>query len=63
MHEHNEITGMLLTRLRNEDIRTMKAIIQCHEDMHYPQQNLYEMCDKYGLYLLMKQILSRMVWL
>jgi beta-galactosidase len=55
MHEHNEITGHVIdeeTVLK--DIRTMKSHnINAMRTCHYPQQEFwYEMCDKYGLYLI-----------
>jgi beta-galactosidase len=55
MHEHNDITGHVIdeeTILK--DIRKMKSNnINAMRTSHYPQQELwYEMCDKYGLYLI-----------
>ena len=55
MHEHNDVTGHVIdeeTILK--DIRTMKSFnINAMRTCHYPQQELwYEMCDKYGLYLI-----------
>ncbi|MGB8489852.1 MAG: glycoside hydrolase family 2 TIM barrel-domain containing protein [Bacteroidales bacterium] len=55
LHEHNDITGHVIdevTILR--DIRVMKSNnINAVRTSHYPQQELwYEMCDKYGLYLI-----------
>ncbi len=54
LHEHNEVTGHVIdeaTILR--DIRVMKSHnINAVRTSHYPQQELwYEMCDRYGLYL------------
>ena len=54
MHEHNELTGHVIdeeTVLK--DIRMMKSNnINAVRTSHYPQQEYwYEMCDKYGLYL------------
>jgi beta-galactosidase len=54
MHEHNDITGHVIdeeTILK--DIRMMKSNnINAMRTSHYPQQELwYEMCDKYGIYL------------
>lgn len=55
LHEHNEMTGHVIdeaTILR--DIRVMKSHnINAVRTSHYPQQELwYEMCDRYGLYLI-----------
>lgn len=55
MHEHNEITGHVIDEATVlKDIRTMKSNnINAMRTCHYPQQELwYEMCDKYGLYLI-----------
>ena len=55
MHEHNEITGHVIDEATIlKDIRTMKSNnINAMRTCHYPQQELwYEMCDKYGLYLI-----------
>jgi beta-galactosidase len=54
MHEHSDVNGHVIdeaTILR--DIRVMKSNnINAVRTSHYPQQELwYEMCDKYGLYL------------
>jgi beta-galactosidase len=54
MHEHNEITGHVIDEATIlKDIRMMKSNnINAVRTSHYPQQELwYEMCDKYGLYL------------
>ena len=55
MHEHSDINGHvvdLATILK--DIKVMKSLnINAMRCSHYPQQELwYEMCDKYGLYLI-----------
>ena len=55
MHEHNEITGHVIDEETvMKDIRTMKSNnINAMRTCHYPQQEFwYEMCDKYGLYLI-----------
>jgi beta-galactosidase len=55
MHEHNERTGHVIDEATIlKDIRTMKSNnINAMRTCHYPQQELwYEMCDKYGLYLI-----------
>ena len=55
MHEHNDITGHVIDEATVlKDIRTMKSNnINAMRTCHYPQQELwYEMCDKYGLYLI-----------
>jgi beta-galactosidase len=54
MHEHNEITGHVIDEATIlKDIRMMKSNnINAVRTSHYPQQELwYEMCDKYGLYI------------
>jgi beta-galactosidase len=54
MHEHNEITGHVIDEATVlKDIRVMKSNnINAVRTSHYPQQEFwYEMCDKYGLYL------------
>jgi beta-galactosidase len=54
MHEHNDITGHVIDEATvMKDIRTMKSNnINAMRTCHYPQQEFwYEMCDKYGLYL------------
>jgi beta-galactosidase len=55
MHEHNDITGHVVDEETvMKDIRTMKSNnINAMRTCHYPQQEFwYEMCDKYGLYLM-----------
>jgi beta-galactosidase len=55
MHEHNDITGHVIDEATvMKDIRTMKSNnINAMRTCHYPQQEFwYEMCDKYGLYLI-----------
>jgi beta-galactosidase len=55
LHEHNDITGHVIDEATIlKDIRTMKSNnINAVRTSHYPQQELwYEMCDKYGLYLI-----------
>jgi beta-galactosidase len=55
MHEHNEITGHVVDEATVlKDIRVMKSNnINAVRTSHYPQQEFwYEMCDKYGLYLI-----------
>ena len=55
MHEHNEITGHVIDEATVlKDIRVMKSNnINAMRTCHYPQQEFwYEMCDKYGLYLI-----------
>jgi beta-galactosidase len=54
MHEHNDVTGHVIDQgTVLKDIRVMKSFnINAVRTSHYPQQELwYEMCDKYGLYL------------
>ena len=54
MHEHDEINGHVVDEaIILKDIRVMKSHnINAVRTSHYPQQELwYEMCDKYGLYL------------
>lgn len=54
MHEHDEITGHVIDEATVlKDIRVMKSNnINAVRTSHYPQQEFwYEMCDKYGLYL------------
>ncbi len=54
MHEHNDITGHVIDEATIlKDIRVMKSNnINAVRTSHYPNQELwYEMCDKYGLYL------------
>jgi beta-galactosidase len=55
MHEHNEMTGHVIDEATVlKDIRMMKSNnINAVRTSHYPQQEFwYEMCDKYGLYLI-----------
>ena len=55
MHEHNDVTGHVIDEATIlKDIRMMKSFnINAVRTSHYPQQELwYEMCDKYGLYLI-----------
>jgi beta-galactosidase len=55
MHEHNDITGHVVNEATVlKDIRVMKSFnINAVRTSHYPQQEFwYEMCDKYGLYLI-----------
>jgi beta-galactosidase len=55
MHEHSDVNGHVVDEtLILKDIRVMKANnINAVRTSHYPQQELwYEMCDKYGLYLI-----------
>ncbi len=55
MHEHNDITGHVIDEATiMKDIRVMKSNnINAVRTSHYPQQELwYDMCDKYGLYLI-----------
>jgi len=54
LHEHNDITGHVIDEATIlKDIRLMKSNnINAVRTSHYPQQELwYELCDKYGLYL------------
>ena len=55
MHEHSDINGHVIDEATVlKDIRVMKSFnINAMRSSHYPQQELwYEMCDKYGLYLI-----------
>jgi beta-galactosidase len=55
MHEHNDVTGHVVDEATVlKDIRMMKSNnINAVRTSHYPQQEFwYEMCDKYGLYLI-----------
>jgi beta-galactosidase len=55
MHEHNDVTGHVIDEATVlKDIRVMKSFnINAMRSSHYPQQEFwYEMCDKYGLYLI-----------
>ena len=54
MHEHDDINGHVVDEaMVLKDIRVMKSNnINAVRTSHYPQQEFwYEMCDKYGLYL------------
>ncbi len=54
LHEHNEYTGHVIDEATlMKDILMMKSNnINAVRTSHYPQQELwYELCDKYGLYL------------
>ena len=55
MHEHSDINGHVVDEATIlKDIRVMKSFnLNAMRSSHYPQQELwYEMCDKYGLYLI-----------
>jgi beta-galactosidase len=55
MHEHSDVNGHVVDEATIlKDIRVMKSFnINAVRTSHYPQQELwYEMCDKYGLYLI-----------
>jgi beta-galactosidase len=55
LHEHHDVTGHVLDEATLlMDIRVMKSNnINAVRTSHYPQQELwYELCDKYGLYLI-----------
>ena len=55
LHEHDDVTGHVISEETIlKDIRVMKSHnINAVRTSHYPQQELwYEMCDKYGLYLI-----------
>jgi beta-galactosidase len=55
MHEHDDVNGHVVDEaMILKDIRVMKSNnINAMRTSHYPQQELwYEMCDKYGLYLI-----------
>lgn len=55
MHEHNDVTGHVIDEATVlTDIKVMKSNnINAVRTSHYPQQEFwYEMCDKYGLYLI-----------
>jgi len=55
LHEHDDVNGHVVDEaLILKDIRVMKSHnINAVRTSHYPQQELwYEMCDKYGLYLI-----------
>ncbi len=54
LHEHHDITGHVIDEATIlKDIRMMKSHnLNAVRTSHYPQQELwYELCDKYGLYL------------
>ncbi len=54
MHEHHDVEGHVIDEATIlKDIRVMKSNnINAVRTSHYPQQELwYDMCDKYGLYL------------
>jgi beta-galactosidase len=54
MHEHHDVNGHVVDEATiMKDIAVMKSHnINAVRTSHYPQQELwYEMCDKYGLYL------------
>jgi beta-galactosidase len=55
MHEHDDINGHVISEETIlKDIKVMKSNnLNAMRTSHYPQQELwYEMCDKYGLYLI-----------
>jgi beta-galactosidase len=55
LHEHDDVNGHVLDEaIILKDIRVMKSHnINAVRTSHYPQQELwYELCDKYGLYLI-----------
>ena len=55
LHEHDDIEGHVISEaVILKDIKVMKSNnINAVRTSHYPQQELwYEMCDKYGLYLI-----------
>jgi beta-galactosidase len=55
MHEHDDVNGHVVDEaMILKDIRVMKSHnINAVRTSHYPQQELwYQMCDKYGLYLI-----------
>ncbi|HUX96698.1 MAG TPA: glycoside hydrolase family 2 TIM barrel-domain containing protein [Bacteroidales bacterium] len=55
LHEHDDINGHVVDEaLIMKDIKVMKSHnINAVRTSHYPQQELwYEMCDRYGLYLI-----------
>jgi len=55
LHEHHDVTGHVIDEATIlKDIKTMKSFnINAVRTSHYPQQELwYQMCDKYGLYLI-----------
>ncbi len=55
MHEHDDVNGHVVDEaMILKDIRVMKSNnINAVRTSHYPQQELwYQMCDKFGLYLI-----------
>jgi beta-galactosidase len=55
MHEHDDVNGHVVSEeMILKDIRVMKSNnLNAMRTSHYPQQEFwYEMCDKYGLYLI-----------
>jgi beta-galactosidase len=55
LHEHHDVNGHVIDEATIlKDIRVMKSHnINAVRTSHYPQQELwYDMCDKYGLYLI-----------
>lgn len=55
LHEHHDVTGHVVDEATIlKDIRVMKSNnINAVRTSHYPQQELwYDMCDRYGLYLI-----------
>lgn len=55
MHEHHDVEGHVVDEATIlKDVRLMKSNnINAVRTSHYPQQELwYEMCDRYGLYLI-----------
>jgi beta-galactosidase len=55
LHEHHDVTGHVVDEATLlKDIRVMKSNnINAVRTSHYPQQELwYELCDRYGLYLI-----------
>ncbi len=55
LHEHDDVNGHVISDATIlKDIRVMKSHnINAVRTSHYPQQELwYQMCDKYGLYLI-----------
>ncbi|NMC38927.1 MAG: DUF4981 domain-containing protein [Bacteroidales bacterium] len=55
LHEHHDVTGHVIDKETIlKDIKVMKSNnINAVRTSHYPQQELwYDMCDRYGLYLI-----------
>ncbi|HNR42153.1 MAG TPA: glycoside hydrolase family 2 TIM barrel-domain containing protein, partial [Bacteroidales bacterium] len=55
LHEHHDVTGHVIDEATIlKDIQVMKSNnVNAVRTSHYPQQELwYDMCDKYGLYLI-----------